>query len=163
MESGSKGGEGVSFRAWTSSNSSLDSTTGNLHITAARTKWKKRKRWMNLKWLSWTAILHENKSTVYIIYLHQRLLCFKQFSKHLTWGNMSKPNALYTNFLRAIHSLKIKQIWRPANEKTLNALLSRAGFESLSREMWLMFSTNSKEEVPRDLDKERKKELHFSK
>lgn len=42
VESGSKGGEGVSFSAWTSSNISLQ------EITANRPKWK-RKRRMSLK------------------------------------------------------------------------------------------------------------------
>lgn len=60
---------------------------------------------------------------------------FKQFREHLTKVNMGKPKGLYINFLRAIHVQKIMQIWHPANEKSLNAILSHAGLKKLAREM----------------------------
>lgn len=120
MESGSKGGERVSFSAWTSSNSSLDSATGNLHITAPRTKWKRRKERMNLKWLSWAASVRKKECISYIFISDWRVLnSLLSILRKETWEIL-----LYTNFPRVIHSLKIKQIWLPSNKKTLNALLS---------------------------------------
>lgn len=102
-------------------------------------------RGADIKQLSWSRLRIKKSQPVHSVWSQELISISHKETREVQISCESIPRA------------KIKPIRRPANEKTLNALLSRAGFEKLSREMWLMFSTNSEKDVPGDLGRERKR------
>lgn len=72
MESGSKVWEGLSFSAWTSSNSSLDSATGNLHITDARNKMEEEEEEDEPQMTLLSCLSKKQKQKkIYVLHSHQ--------------------------------------------------------------------------------------------